>query len=151
MVFGGCPGWETCGNWFVQLLMKLHKKYKQTDATHREHRRGQPTLAISPTCAFGNPENTYYLHFLVILMTVSSFISSADSIHSKRCNWPDHSQLTDFNSRFSQCCITFPQKFYFLTDIISPPSLSSVVQTLIEHLAMNTIKWVANEYEKVTN
>ena len=66
VVVGGC-GIKT--RW-ISNSDKLHKKYKQTDATHR---RGQPTLATSPTCAFGNPEDTYYLHFLVILMTLSSF------------------------------------------------------------------------------
>ena len=101
VVVGGC-GIKTRR---ISNSDKLHKKYKQTDATRREHRRGQPTLATSPTCALGNPEDTYYLHFLVILNDRFFFFLSAHSIHSKRCNWPDHWQITDFNSRFSQCCM----------------------------------------------
>ena len=40
--------------------------------------------------------------------------------------------------------------FYFLTDIVSPTSLSSVVPTLIERLAM-ALESSSNKHEKVAN
>ena len=61
VVVGGC-GIKT--RW-LSNSDEVHKKYNQTDATRQEHCQGvQPTVAVSPTCSFGNPKDTYYMHFL---------------------------------------------------------------------------------------
>ena len=90
VVVGGC-GIKT--RW-LSNSDEVHKKYNQTDATRQEHCQGvQPTVAVSPTCSFGNPKDTYYINFSLFWVP-PQFISNVATCSVADS---DHWQLTDFN------------------------------------------------------
>ena len=126
---------------------ELHKKYNQTDATRQEHWQGvQPTVAVSPTCSFGNPKDTYYMNFSLFWVP-TQFISNVAT-----CSMADsdHWQLTDFDNRFSQCCMLW-----------ALPSLKSCTLWLTYYLPLvigcPNFHWASghdtrsNEHEKAAN